>query len=183
MMSSEVQYNILSSFHEPKAPRPLPNLTQPGPASHGQQPMNLEPHEISQKHYLSEAIAHQHTSFRPIYIQSSAELLHIPRCLKTCRRPAATSPCSTAATCPSAVSAPPTTWSQWRVSAATVSTELVRELGNRSERCTYPWRGQSSERERTVDEAWKIWRGTAAGEAKRGSSKAGGRRTRELGSK
>lgn len=78
-MSSEVQYNILSSFHEPKAPRPLPNLTQPGPASRGQQPLNLEPHEISQKRHLSEAIAHPHDLFRTTPTQSSAELLQPPR--------------------------------------------------------------------------------------------------------
>jgi hypothetical protein len=78
---------------------------------------------------------HLHHTHRNPYTSAPPSSIP-PICLKICRRPAATSPCSTAATCPFAASALPTTWSQWVPFAATVSTESDKVSGNRSEHCT-----------------------------------------------
>jgi hypothetical protein len=79
-----------------------------------------------------------------------------PKCLKTCRRPAATSPCSIAATCPFAASALPTTSSRSLESAPMDSTELDRVLGSKSEHFTSF--GGSSGRRGGIAPRWKCWR-------------------------
>jgi len=67
-------------FHEPKAPRPLPNLTQPGqPAvvvSNSSKPLNLTRYK---KASLQRSLCAPTTLLLPIYTQSSAELLQSPK--------------------------------------------------------------------------------------------------------